>query len=346
MSYPYSFLHLKIIILNIVLVSTIISCQPVADTQVASDTNIQDIQVNTATPIDSKIRTEEFTLPNCGGTGELHQTLGSQASVSKSETISTKATVRGGVEVEIPETVKLKLEVELEKAYQKTFESASSRLDTIDMPAAAGTHVVYVIGWYNQNYESIIEYSTDSRVYEVPYIYILRVPKIESSYQISCNVTPPTTASEEPSTNMAVLTTHPLPDDLGRLDNLWSLTSFRDPKIPSTLNYSVMIKHEETYFINFGQCAIDSKQLMVILQPFNLKFYVNGNPISDTDLLEYDITTKDGWPCIYWATILSNWIPNSTVKLEIVYSYSKEIYDGKDFYAPGEYRHIINITVR
>jgi hypothetical protein len=344
--YPCSFLHHKAIILNVILASIMISCRPTTYTQEAPSSSVQDVQVNTATPTDSKVRTEEFTLPNCGGTGELHQTLGSQASVSKSETISTKATVRGGGEVDIPETVKLKLEVELERAYQKTFESASSRLDAIDMPAAAGTHVVYVIDWYNQNYESIIEYSTDGKVYEVPYVYMLQVPKIESSYQISCNILPPTSSNEEPSTNINVLTTRPLPNDLGRLDNIWSLASFRDPKIPSTLNYSVKIKHEETYSVNFGQCAMDSKQLTVILQSFNLVFYINDNPIPNTDLLEYDVTTKDGWPCNYWATVLSNWTPNSTVKLEIFYEYSKEIYDGENFYAPGEYKHIFNITVK
>jgi len=166
----------------------ITSCQPTAPSAgVPQNNGIADVRVNTATPTEAKISTEEFPLPNCGGTGEIRQTLGATASVFKSVTIGVKATARGGGEMAIPETAKLKLEIEVEGAYQKTYESASSRLDTIDMPAAAGSHVVYEIGWYEQSFESVVEYSSDGQVYEAPYVYKLRIPKIENSYQVSCN---------------------------------------------------------------------------------------------------------------------------------------------------------------
>jgi len=100
--------------------------------------------------------------------------------------LSGKATVRGGGEAGIPETVKLKLEIEIEAAYQKAYEAANSRLDTIDMPAAAGTHVIYDIGWYEQVFNSIVQYSMDGQVYEAPYTYKLQVPKLDNSRQVFC----------------------------------------------------------------------------------------------------------------------------------------------------------------
>jgi len=54
------------------------------------------------------------------------------------------------------------------------------------MTAAAGTHVVYEIGWYEQTFDSIVAYSSSGKVYEVPYTYKLRIPKIVNSYQIEC----------------------------------------------------------------------------------------------------------------------------------------------------------------
>jgi len=179
----------------------LIACQsqPAPPSQVAQSSEIQDVRVSAATPTETRVDSEEFPLPNCGGTSDLRQSLGTHASVFKSVTVGTKATVRGGGEVEIPETAKLKLEIEVEAAYQEAYESASSRLDTIDMRAAPGTHVVYVIGWYEQTYSSIVEYSASGRVYEAPYTYKLRIPKIENSYQLECPGTGDSTGSEQPS---------------------------------------------------------------------------------------------------------------------------------------------------
>ena len=173
------------------------ACQPTPISQAPQSDNITDIHVNTSAPTEAHVSTEKFTLPNCGGTGEIHQTLGTTASITKSVTVSGKATVRGGGEASIPEVAKLKLEIEIEAAYQKTYETANSRLDTINMPAAAGTHVVYEIGWYEQLFSSIVEYSSNGQVYEAPYTYSLRIPKIDNSYQVACE--PNATTSVNPS---------------------------------------------------------------------------------------------------------------------------------------------------
>ncbi len=166
------------------------ACQSTPTAQPANqntqNSSVENIRVTTVQPSESLVKTESFPLPNCGGTGEIRQTLGSTTSITKSVTLGGKATVRGGGEVGIPETVKLKLEIEVEAAYQNTYEAANSRLDTIDMPAAAGTHVIYDIGWYEQVFNSIVQYSMDGQVYEAPYTYKLHVPKLDNSHQVSC----------------------------------------------------------------------------------------------------------------------------------------------------------------
>jgi len=175
--------------LFVILALALGACQPTVTPtiQVAQSSGIENVRVITIGPAESLIDTEDFPLPNCGGTSELHQTLGTQASVTKSVTIGAKATIKGGGEAEVPEIAKLELAIEVEAAYQKTYESANSRLDTIGMQAAAGTHVVYTIGWYEQTFSSVIEYSSNGQVYEAPYTYKLRIPKIENSNNIICS---------------------------------------------------------------------------------------------------------------------------------------------------------------
>ena len=147
---------------------------------------ITNIHVDTVIPVENQVDIEKFPLPNCGGTSELNQTLGSNASILKSVTIGAKASTEGSGEVSIPETAKLQLKLAIEAAYQQTYKSANSRLDSISMKAAAGTSVTYEIGWYDQTFSSIVQYSEKNKVYSASYTYKLRVPKINNSYQDVC----------------------------------------------------------------------------------------------------------------------------------------------------------------
>lgn len=180
--------QLHTILAIIISAVVLISCQPnFTSSSNGQNGDIQDIRVQVAEPTKTTSKVEQFPLPNCGGSDKLAQSLGTFASVSKSATVGTKAAVTGGGEVAVPETAKLKLEIQVEQAYQQTFESANSRLDTIVMSAAAGTHVVYTIVWEEQTFNSVVQYSSDGKVYEVPYTYVLSVPKIDKSYNVICD---------------------------------------------------------------------------------------------------------------------------------------------------------------
>lgn len=164
----------------------LIACSSSSPTPDMAD-EIDQIQVQKTTEsIETSLRTEEFKLPNCGGSSELSVSLGTQTSVKKGITIGSKATLRTGVEVEIPATAKAKLEAAVELAYQQAYETATSRLDTIIMKAAPVSHVVYVIQWDEHRFESTIGFNLNREPGSTTYGYVLTVPKISNSYQVSC----------------------------------------------------------------------------------------------------------------------------------------------------------------
>lgn len=202
----------RVVITIIVLATLLISCQPnignVATPNSASS-EIQDIRVQVVEPTRTTARVEQFPLPNCGGTDKLVQSLGTYASVSKSATVGASATVTGGGEVAIPETARLKLEIQVELAYEKAFESANSRTDSIEMSAAAGTHVIYTVLWEEQTFNSIIQYSADGKVYEAPYTYQLSVPKIDTSYNVDCGGGNNGNGNSQPMPTIIVATPNP-----------------------------------------------------------------------------------------------------------------------------------------
>jgi hypothetical protein len=95
--------------------------------------------------------------------------------------IGAKARLIGGREVEVPMAVKLRLQAEVELAYQKTSAFAKSRLDNIEMEADKGTQVLYIIEWEEQRFSSNLSYMMGGNAYEVPYTYIVHVPKVIGS---------------------------------------------------------------------------------------------------------------------------------------------------------------------
>lgn len=147
---------------------------------------IKDVRVEKSQATKITVDTEEFNLPNCGGTTELSQTLGTQASVQRGVTIGGKARLITGVEVGLPSAAKAKIEGEVELAYEQEYQSASSRVDSIRMAAAGGSHVIYDIEWEEQEFVSDVSFTANGMVHRTPYTYTLTVPKIANSRQINC----------------------------------------------------------------------------------------------------------------------------------------------------------------
>jgi hypothetical protein len=182
------------VLVSVLTLLTVIACRrptqaPATSTSTPAAT-ISDIHVEPAEAERTSGRSEEFPLPNCGGTGNLKQSLTRQFEVRRSSTIENRASTTGGVEVEIPTAVKATLEAQLEQAYQQTYQSVSSSLYGIEMLAAPGTHVVYVIQWEEQKFVADVSYTMEGEIYRAPYTYKLTSPKISGSYQVKCPTSP------------------------------------------------------------------------------------------------------------------------------------------------------------
>ncbi len=130
--------------------------------------------------------TEDYPLPNCGGSAALKQSLGMVATVEQSVSIDHKATGTVSAEMSIPAAVKLQLSAAVENSYSKSFKSALERATNISMEAAPKTHVVYWIAWSVHEYAATIDFELDGVQYSVPYVYRLRTPKIVASDAVPC----------------------------------------------------------------------------------------------------------------------------------------------------------------
>jgi hypothetical protein len=152
---------------------------------------ISDVRVQEAEAVRSVVSTEEFVLLNCDGTGELSQTV--ERNVTPGERVSVGATSIGA-EIGIHEAMNAKLEAAVELTYGQPHHS-------IELSAAPGTHIVYVIEWEEQRFSSIVSFVLDDEVYEAPYTYRIWIPKIRSSYHMDCPTltsTPTSTLTETP----------------------------------------------------------------------------------------------------------------------------------------------------
>jgi hypothetical protein len=134
------------------------------DTTPQKNNEAQNIQVSTVNAKKTDGTIEEFPLPNCGGTETLTQFLGTQASVSKSVEMGTTVSVSSGAEVELPEVAKLKIEAAIEAAYKQDYQTTRARIDSITMPAAPKTYVVYIVTWEKQEFSSIVTSELDNEV--------------------------------------------------------------------------------------------------------------------------------------------------------------------------------------
>ena len=91
----------------ILLLSLILTACVTAPTSSPSNPDeLENIRVQTTEAVITVFKTEEFALPNCEGTGELSQSLGTQTSIRKSVTIGSRASLSGGGEVGITAAAK------------------------------------------------------------------------------------------------------------------------------------------------------------------------------------------------------------------------------------------------
>lgn len=282
---------------------------------------ISDIQVSKTDQYGSlPALTEEFPLPNCGGSSELAQTLGTQASIKKTVAVGGTATIRGGGEVPISSVIKGKLEAEISIAYNETFQNENSRLDSIQLKAASATHVIYVIQWVDQKYSSTVSYLLEGDTYDADYVYTLRVPKISNSYSIECPSSNSNQSPELVSPSQSILLR-------GRCSNEYS------------------VKAEEPILIYYGGWGVEGLDLaQQWTTALAVSLSIDGSPvygeqqlpIADLPLTCPDKDFEDSY-WIYYTVVIPGLAPGEH-DAAVTFSASKSLPDqeGGPYYEIGD----------
>jgi hypothetical protein len=154
--------------------------------------NVQIDKVNNP-EITNNDSSEEIPLPNCGGSSPISYKLSVAVSVKQIVEIGGKISADGSGQASgiilvegVPVPVKGQLKVAVEAAYKDTYDSEQSRVDEITLGAAAQTHVIYIVKWEEQKYESLVSYDYNGKSYGAKYAYILKVPKLSDSRKVIC----------------------------------------------------------------------------------------------------------------------------------------------------------------
>jgi hypothetical protein len=136
----------------------------------------------------------------------------------------------------------------------------------------------------------------------------------------------------------------PADSDLEQLASIWSLTDFREQTAPDYFHYSVSVKKDSTWLWDCNFCASD-QAFLDYAGAIQLEFRIDGMPLREDLLRIYDRPGIAGWICRIWSTVLTDWPPDRSVNLEVVYSYGKPVSDGKTEFPAGEYHQQIVVFV-
>ncbi len=147
-----------------------------------------DIQtINTATPVERLVRTEDIPVENCAGTGSAHRTIARTKVLNNSISIGSTAQIEGGGEVEIPETIKAELKAAISTSQENKIFEGIELSDEIEVEVAPESYVIYTIQWVEESYSSTVKYmGSDGKVYTAPYVYKIQVPKQSGSHREPC----------------------------------------------------------------------------------------------------------------------------------------------------------------
>lgn len=288
---------------------------------------------------------ENIELPNCFGSANLTRTLGTQTTITSTLNMGTTAKVTGGGEVEIPAAAKLKLEVEVGKAYEETKQSATSRLDTAEMTAAPGTHIIYVVEWKEIEYNSVVLFSSGNAVYTANYSYKLITPDITANSAIPCpaDTSLAPTSTPTPQVQPQAIAHFPSDTELSNTLNIWDFVDEEDLYNPGVKTYSLTISPQQNYRWGAIWCGKNGHILEQIMAPLDMQLWIDNVQVPKEQIYQYE-TVELGAYCHRWATIISGWPTNRATILELRYSVAYPVLDGWNAVNPGEYKQIILAT--
>ncbi len=119
-----------------------------------------------------------------------------------------------------------------------------------------------------------------------------------------------------------------------------------DVNTPNTLPYNVRVSSNSAYLWTYVWCSLHSGTLNDNLTYLRYSFLVDDLPIAENKFMIFKETSRNGWACQRWTTMLSHWKNVQSVKLSVLYSIDVPLYDGMNSYQPGDYRHDITLWLQ
>jgi hypothetical protein len=145
----------------------------------------------------------------------------------------------------------------------------------------------------------------------------------------------------------APLTVLPSQEEIGALPSIWDVTQITnlDLSAPGVRRFDQALPQNEPLVWPFFWCTGNNPAILQQnLDNLTVFFMIDGGRVPDEYILKYH-AQNPSQQCQFWATILRDWQPGSSVQLEIVYHFRTAVFDGSSKYPAGEYRYRLTVHV-
>jgi hypothetical protein len=149
-----------------------------------------------------------------------------------------------------------------------------------------------------------------------------------------------------PTKPIVRLTAAPPTDaELETVPSLWTLTNFKELAEPGVNSYSIEVTQASEWLWDCYFCT-KNENFQGFMDSLNVEFLINDAPLEEGSLRIFDKPGIKGWLCRNWSTILSGWPAGRSVFLEINFTHSKQVSDGRADFPAGEYSQLLVVVVK
>lgn len=182
----------------------------------------------------------------------------------------------------------------------------------------------------------------------------LASPPHETAAAVTVTPKPPETVSPTPTDESsawsgALNVRKPTLNEIRAEDpvSLWdaNLINVRDMRQPGTDGYRGKARVGEDYLFPVYWCGTSSELLVENMDLIDTTILVNGEPVPDKYIFEFDLATDSGWVCRYHAVVLGGWKSGLQYTLDIKRAFGEEVFDGETVYPAGEYVYKLTVEV-
>lgn len=132
------------------------------------------------------------------------------------------------------------------------------------------------------------------------------------------------------------------------LVSIWDANDLfvEDMPTPGIKSYSGSANADQEYLWPIYWCALDRATLDENLLNISTLFLIDGETVPDEYIFEYYLDTENGWKCHYRASVIGDLPINTTINLQVIRTFSTEIFDGVLSYPAGNYTYELVISVK